>query len=436
MVMTEIQSVKVRRNKLQRLWRVLSALATVQALVAVLVFPAQAQGGDKKPQVLMSNDAGFGAAQLAVIINDADPQSVAVGDYYQQARNIPPANIIHVWFESRDSAMSPGEFAVLKKMIDRRLPDSIQAYALTWTTPYRVGCMSITSAFAFGYDYRHCATGCRTTKTSEYFSSTSRQPWQDHHIRPAMMLAGNNLAEVKALIDRGVRADGTFPQGRAYLLDTSDRIRSVRRMFYPLVAEHLGDRLPVTIAQADSVKNKTDVLFYFTGLVDVPDLKSNYYLPGAVADHLTSYGGKLIDSSQMSSLRWLEAGVTGSYGTVVEPCAFPNKFPNPLVMMEHYLDGEHLIEAYWKSVDMPGQGIFIGEPLARPWYGYQLRKDANGFWHLSVPLLKPGYYTIEGAHSAAGPFTPIARAMALSPVGREFVLADSEFSVWRVVPNF
>jgi hypothetical protein len=25
-----------------------------------------------------------------------------------------------------------------------------------------------------------------------------------------------------------------------------------------------------------------------------------------------------------------------------------------------------LIEAYWKSVAWPGQGIFIGEPLARP----------------------------------------------------------------------
>ena len=32
----------------------------------------------------------------------------------------------------------------------------------------------------------------------------------------------------------------------------------------------------------------------------------------------------------------------------------------------HYLSGETLIEAYWKSVAMPGQGIFVGEPLAAP----------------------------------------------------------------------
>jgi hypothetical protein len=32
--------------------------------------------------------------------------------------------------------------------------------------------------------------------------------------------------------------------------------------------------------------------------------------------------------------------------------------------MRRYLDGETLLEAYWKSVAMPGQGIFIGDPLA------------------------------------------------------------------------
>ena len=58
-----------------------------------------------------------------------------------------------------------------------------------------------------------------------------------------------------------------------------------------------------------------------------------------MADHLTSAGGKLVNGKQMSALRWLEAGATGSFGTVVEPCNFPHKFPNPVVAMEHYLNG-------------------------------------------------------------------------------------------------
>jgi hypothetical protein len=36
-------------------------------------------------------------------------------------------------------------------------------------------------------------------------------------------------------------------------------------------------------------------------------------------------------------------------------------------LFNHYLKGDTLLEAYWKSVAMPGQGLFIGEPLARPY---------------------------------------------------------------------
>jgi len=54
------------------------------------------------------------------------------------------------------------------------------------------------------------------------------------------------------------------------------------------------------------------------------------------------------------------------YGSVSEPCNILGKFPDPAVLFNHYLNGDTLLEAYWKSVRMPGQGPFIGEPLARP----------------------------------------------------------------------
>jgi len=118
----------------------------------------------------------------------------------------------------------------------------------------------------------------------------------------------------------------------------------------------------------------------------VPDITSNHYLPGAIADHLTSVGDVPLGGSQMSVLRWLEAGVTASYGAVVEPCNFIAKFPNPAVAIFHYLRGNTLLEAYWKSVAMPGQGVFIGEPLSQPFRGYTLRK-LNGNWMLNSPVL-------------------------------------------------
>ncbi len=122
------------------------------------------------------------------------------------------------------------------------------------------------------------------------------------------------------------------------------------------------------------VKNNIDAIylepgktmFYFTGMAKIKKIRTNHFVPGAVADHLTSKGGMLTGSSQMNSMRWLEAGATGSYGAVIEPCNFVQKFPNPGIMMYNYIRGNTLIEAYWKSVAWPGQGIFIGEPLAKP----------------------------------------------------------------------
>jgi len=80
----------------------------------------------------------------------------------------------------------------------------------------------------------------------------------------------------------------------------------------------------------------------------------------------------------MSILNWIDAGVTGSYGTVVEPCSYVQKFPDPRIVMQKYLSGSSLIEAYWKSVKMPGQGLFVGEPLAAPFKACHLLVDRGG----------------------------------------------------------
>ncbi|MDX2231788.1 MAG: TIGR03790 family protein [Leptolyngbyaceae cyanobacterium bins.349] len=304
--------------------------------------------------------------ELVVIVNQADPLSVQIGEYYQQQRKLPLRNIIRVNFAPGRTELSPGEFQELKQTIESQIPSYIQAYALTWAAPYRVGCMSITSAFALGFDPAYCAEGCKFTKPNPYFNRDTSQPFQELQMRPTIAIAATTFDQAKALIDRGLAADATFPTGTAYLLSTSDQQRNVRAGLYPQVMQALKPRFHIEQVQADQLTNRRDVMFYFTGLAQVDDLERNQFLPGAIADHLTSFGGMLTDSPQMSSLRWLEAGATGSYGTVVEPCNFPQKFPHPAIVMARYLNGETLIEAYWKSVAMPGQGILIGEPLARP----------------------------------------------------------------------
>jgi uncharacterized protein (TIGR03790 family) len=318
------------------------------------VLPRQAQALDR--------------TQLAVIVNTRDPLSVEIGEYYAQQRRIPFQNMIKVSFTPIEATLTRARFELLKAQVDQQAMPYIQAYAITWTMPYRVECMSITSAFAFGFDPSYCADECKPTRPSPYFNSPSRLPFTQLGMRPTMTIASTSFEQAKALINRGVASDGSRPSGTAYLLSTSDSARDVRSVFYPIVERMLKGRLRVSTLTQDALKDKNDVLFYFTGAARVEGLETLHFIPGAIADHLTSYGGVLTDdtSGQMSALRWLEAGATGSYGTVAEPCNLVQKFPHPAIVIGSYLRGETLIEAYWKSVQMPGQGIFIGEPLAAP----------------------------------------------------------------------
>jgi uncharacterized protein (TIGR03790 family) len=305
---------------------------------------------------------------LALIINASDPLSETIGRDYQARRRIPAAQVIRVGFPPGRSQLSASEFRSIKAVVDRRTPLHVQVYALAWAAPYRVGCLSISTAFAFGYDPRHCGQGCVATRLNPFFAQAAvRRPWDELRIRPTMLLAATSAEQGRRLIDRGLRADGSAPPGTGYLLSTTDGARNVRAGGFEQAKLALAPDFKVEVLRADALLDASDVMFYFTGAAVVEGLDTLRFRPGAAADHLTSFGGQLTDSSQMSSLRWLEAGASGSYGTVVEPCNIAAKFPHPGLMMLFYRRGDTLIEAYWRSVAMPGQGVFIGEPLARPW---------------------------------------------------------------------
>ena len=322
---------------------------------------------------------GITAAELAVVIIEGDSLSEAIGREYQRQRGIPEANLVRVHLPAGSDLVSDTDFARARAQFEARVPAHVQATVLAFAQPSRVlgtNCaMSITSAMAFGYDAAWCG-GCAHTRASPYFDAETSRPWTDLHLRPSMMLPAYSLAQAQALIARGVQADGSRPRAEAWLVRTSDVARSVRYPDFEALpaawaasqelAVHFADALHLPLpGVADGRQN---LMFYFTGAIQVPGLQSHQWLPGAVADHLTSYAGRLPDANgQMPATQWLDAGATGSYGSVEEPCNYTQKFPQASVLIDHYLRGETLIEAYWKSVAWPGQGLFIGEPLARPY---------------------------------------------------------------------
>lgn len=306
---------------------------------------------------------------VAVVVNDQDKNSVEIGNYYLNARNIPRKNLIIVSIKPNEGTIYSEEFSELREKIYASLGSNIQAIALLWTAPYAVSCNSITSAMTLGFEPEQCKNGCGVGKKNPYFNSTSLKPFQDHHIRLSMLLPTDDVTLAKSIIDKGVLSSFRLNDATGYFLKTQDSARSKpREPFFPRdLTKVESKKLFIRTIKADSIRDKKDVMFYFTGMEQVPFLDTLNFMPGAIADHLTSAGGILYKPSQMTGLSWLAAGVTGTYGTVTEPCNYWQKFPNPRIVLQHYLAGETLIESYWKSVYWPTQGLFMGEPLAAPY---------------------------------------------------------------------
>ncbi len=311
------------------------------------------------------------AADLGVVINTADPYSVAVGEYYVQKRGIPPAQVLRLALPVRN-ALTVAEFDTLSTRIRADLGPQVQALALAWTLPYAVECNGITAAITLGLDLQACQNTCAATTASRYFNSPSAKPFTELGLRPSMLLASRSMDSAMAMIDRGVASDGQLgklggPAANAVFVATSDQARSVRAVLFPPEGLVRGKALQVVLHDGADPSPLNRVILFQTGVARQPAIDPQQWLPGALADHLTSFGGQLMDGSgQMSVLDWLESGATASYGTVSEPCNHLQKFPHPQVLLLNYVQGATALEAYWRSVAWPAQGVFVGEPLAAP----------------------------------------------------------------------
>ncbi len=355
----DVERIPMRPGARRLCW-LAGALLAVWGLVSL---PVQAQGTGRR----------ITAQELGLLINTADPYSVEVGAYYARRRGISANQILRVQLPLAPSLTVP-EFEALAEQVRAHMGPQVQGLALAWMQPYAVECNSLTAALAQGFQPEQCQDTCAMGQPSRFFNVAGSRPFSRFGVRPTMMLAARSVSSAKALIDRGVAADGRLgrlggPPSQAVFVHTHDVARNVRAMLFPPVGEVRGRATQVVHRQADDPATPlTRVVLYQTGLAQVPGMESIVWQPGALADHLTSSGGRLLDSQgQTSALDWIEAGATASFGTVSEPCNHVQKFPHPKVVLGRYLRGASALEAYWGAVAWPAQGVFIGEPLAAPY---------------------------------------------------------------------
>ena len=180
---------------------------------------------------------------------------------------------------------------------------------------------------------------------------------------------GNSVEEALAHLRRSATADGSRPTGTVYFERNGD-VRSTTREWGFRNAARMLESLGVKAVIEDGVlpQQKSDVAGAVIGIADFDWAKSgSTILPGAIVEHLTSFGGVLTAGAGQTPLtEFLKQGAAGSSGTVTEPYAIQAKFPTPFIHVQ-YASGCTLAESFYQSVTGPYQLLIVGDPLAQPW---------------------------------------------------------------------
>lgn len=359
--------------------------------------------------------AGSGL-NVIVVVNQNSTNSVQLGNDYCERRGVPPQNLLRMTNWTGGSInWSPADFTndllnpLLTMIASRGLTNQAQFVLLSMDIPYRVtdgdDQNGTTSALFYGFKTNGAPmsglASCSLPGATSNSYAYSELPFSQAPPNTAgtssflaMMLTDTNFADAENTLSNGMAGDNTYPTQTVYLAKTSDAIRSVRFVEFDnsVFENQVAGNNAVTRIDTDST-SFTNLFGLMTGLANY-SLETNTFVPGSAGDSLTSYGGYILENSgQTPLLAYLEAGAAGSYGTVVEPCNYTQKFPDPVDYF-YQTRGFSLAESYYQSILNPFEGLLVGEPLAAPFArpgGASWNSLTNGTGLSGQAALSPGF---------------------------------------------
>ena len=333
--------------------------------------------------------AGGSGLNTVVIINENSSNSCALGNYYCERRQIPPENVVRISWTGGNTSWTLNDFQtrlmspLLTALAERQLNNQIRLVVLSMDIPFQTvsdGVVNSTTSVLF-YGFKdNSGTSSKAVANSYAFSEAplenARSTTSVGHSFLATMITGRTLAEARKLVDQGVNSDGTFPTQPVVLAKSSDSLRNIRFTAFDNVLFNTAVRGNYSMLRtnSDAPSSFSNLLGFETGMAGF-SVRPGTFVPGAIADSLTSYGGIIFGpNGQTSLLEFLQAGAAGSYGTVTEPSPDPEKFPDPQVYF-FQSRGFSLAECYYQSIAAPFLGLIVGEPLAAPF-----AVPAHGRW--------------------------------------------------------
>jgi len=193
---------------------------------------------------------------------------------------------------------------------------------------------------------------------------------QRYILSTVLAVTGENQSSVEDSINRleaSAKADGTNPAGLVYFADHKNVRSRTRSGQFKIAAAELKSLGREVSIGGDIYPQKNDRVIGATLGSAVLDWKKSgsRFLPGAICDNFTSYGGWWEKSGQTQLSEYLDAGAAGASGTVYEPYAIAAKFPSAR-WHAHYARGCTLAESFYQSVSGPFQLLIVGDPLCCP----------------------------------------------------------------------
>lgn len=367
--------------------------------------------------------AGGGPENLLVVINPSSEDSKEIGNFYVELRKVPDSNIVEIPWDPKEPIAQVDIFRekilgpILTAITNRGLTKQIDCIAYSCDFPWQIQChkdaknswgdvspprhlgrvASLTGAtflyepvmakeakeylnlgsnrysFASLVDWKRLPS--RGFKNQFQFDPRGNLvPENGRRYLMSVMLGvtygkGNTVEEIKSYLSKAAQADGTKPKGTIYFgEDNGIRAKTRQNQFEAAVAQLNLIGVKAEIFKGYLPKEKGDVQGLMVGTPAFDWSKSqSTILPGAICDHLTSFGGVMSEKHSQTRLsEYLRHGAAAASGTVVEPFAIAAKFPNA-AMHVHYARGCTLAESFYQSVAGPYQLLIVGDPLCRPW---------------------------------------------------------------------
>jgi uncharacterized protein (TIGR03790 family) len=325
--------------------------------------------------------AGGSGLNTVVVVNLASSDSCELANYYCQQRQVPPQNVLYIDWTGGNTLWTSNDLEtnlvipLLNMLATRQLTNQIEFLVLSMDIPFQTSDGSTlngtTSALFYGL---RLGDGTDPLGFTNSYAASEGVFSQDTPLVGApgysfltTMITGDSLAHAEQLVNQGVAGDGTFPQQPVVLAKSSDVARNIRYVYFDnaIFNANILGASSIFRTNTDSVGLPGGCMGYETGQADF-SVPVGTFVPGAVADSLTSYGGVIFGSiSQTNELAFIDGGAAGSYGTVSEPEDDTQKFPNPQVYF-YQGRGFNLAESYYQSISEPFLGLIVGEPLSAP----------------------------------------------------------------------